>query len=36
LTTGAATLPAAAAGNPALAQIGGAGGPAVRDLAIRY
>jgi hypothetical protein len=36
LTTGAATLPTAASGNAALAQIGGAGGPAVRDIAIRY
>ena len=36
LTTGAATLFANTSGNAALSQIGGAGGPALRDLAIRF
>ena len=36
LTTGAATLFANTTGNPALSQIGGAGGPALRDIAIRF
>ncbi|UST52355.1 DUF4394 domain-containing protein (plasmid) [Comamonadaceae bacterium OTU4NAUVB1] len=36
LTTGAATLSGNTSGNAALSQIGGAGGPVVRDIAIRY
>ena len=36
LTTGAATLFGNTSGNGALSQIGGAGGPVVRDIAIRY
>ena len=36
LTTGAATLFANTSGNAALSLIGGAGGPALRDLAIRF
>ncbi len=36
LTTGAATLYGNTSGNAALSQIGGAGGPVVRDIAIRF